>query len=141
MNFYTKWQIFRGIHCPFPWLNWFILFLSPCLIFLKYYYHSFFIFTEYKTRDCIPQLVTDYLQKKINIDPIITHQLPFDKLHEALELFHAGKTWVLHLPICTPIPHRRKLSSVTSQRFYENEMVAWTFAFTLTLTLFLPSWW
>ncbi|XP_004590677.1 alcohol dehydrogenase 1-like [Ochotona princeps] len=47
---------------------------------------------DYKTRDCIPQLVTDYLQKKINIDPVITHQLPFDKLHEALELFHAGKT-------------------------------------------------
>ncbi|KAM6148113.1 alcohol dehydrogenase 1-like [Erethizon dorsatum] len=47
---------------------------------------------DYKTRDCIPQIVTDYLQSKINIDPIITHQLPFSQLHKALEMYHAGKT-------------------------------------------------
>ncbi|XP_051041372.1 alcohol dehydrogenase 1 [Phodopus roborovskii] len=47
---------------------------------------------DYKTRDCIPQLVTDYLQDKINIDPLVTHQLPFNQLHKALELYHSGKT-------------------------------------------------
>ncbi|XDB51243.1 hypothetical protein AB1E18_004806 [Capra hircus] len=47
---------------------------------------------DYKTRDCFPQLVTAYLQNKINIDPLITHQLPFDQLHKAFELYHAGKT-------------------------------------------------
>lgn len=47
---------------------------------------------DYKTRDCIPQIVTDYLQDKINIDPLVTHQLPFNQLHKALELYHAGKT-------------------------------------------------
>ncbi|XP_045853803.1 alcohol dehydrogenase 1-like [Meles meles] len=47
---------------------------------------------DYKTRDCIPQLVTSYLQNKINIDPLVTHQLPFDQLHKAFELYHAGKT-------------------------------------------------
>uniref|UniRef100_U3KNT2 Uncharacterized protein n=1 Tax=Oryctolagus cuniculus TaxID=9986 RepID=U3KNT2_RABIT len=47
--------------------------------------------TCYKTRDCILQLVTDYLQNKINIDPLLTHQLSSDKLHEAFELYHAGK--------------------------------------------------
>ncbi|XP_006059263.3 alcohol dehydrogenase 1 [Bubalus bubalis] len=46
----------------------------------------------YKTKDCCPQLVTAYLQNKINIDPLITHQLPFDELHKAFELYHAGKT-------------------------------------------------
>ncbi|XP_021014788.1 alcohol dehydrogenase 1-like [Mus caroli] len=46
---------------------------------------------DYKTRDCIPQIVTDYLQNKINIDPLVTYQLPFNKLHEALELYHSGK--------------------------------------------------
>ncbi|NP_081221.1 alcohol dehydrogenase 6A (class V) [Mus musculus] len=46
---------------------------------------------DYKTRDCIPQIVTDYLQNKINIDPLVTYQLPFNQLHEALELFHSGK--------------------------------------------------
>ncbi|XP_047574013.1 alcohol dehydrogenase 1-like [Lutra lutra] len=47
---------------------------------------------DYKTRDCIPQLVTSYLQNKINIDPLVTHQLPFDQIHKAFELYHAGKT-------------------------------------------------
>nr|XP_006208997.2 alcohol dehydrogenase 1-like [Vicugna pacos] len=46
----------------------------------------------YKTRDCVPQLVTDYLRNKINIGPLITHQLPFEQLHKAFELYHAGKT-------------------------------------------------
>uniref|UniRef100_A0A8D1X796 Enoyl reductase (ER) domain-containing protein n=1 Tax=Sus scrofa TaxID=9823 RepID=A0A8D1X796_PIG len=39
-----------------------------------------------------PQLVTDYLQNKINIDPLITHQLPFNQIHKAFELYRAGKT-------------------------------------------------
>ncbi|CAD7693504.1 unnamed protein product [Nyctereutes procyonoides] len=47
---------------------------------------------DYKTRDCIHHLVTDYLQNKINIDLLVTHQLPFDQLHKAFELYHAGKT-------------------------------------------------
>ncbi|KAM5255592.1 alcohol dehydrogenase 1-like [Ctenodactylus gundi] len=47
---------------------------------------------DYKTRDCIPQIVADYLQNKINIDPLITHQLPFNQLHKALKFYHAGKT-------------------------------------------------
>ncbi|KFO28012.1 Alcohol dehydrogenase 1 [Fukomys damarensis] len=47
---------------------------------------------DYKTRGCIPQIVTDYLQIKINIDPIITHQLPFSQIHKAFEMYHAGKT-------------------------------------------------
>uniref|UniRef100_A0A8C3YFV3 Alcohol dehydrogenase 1-like n=1 Tax=Catagonus wagneri TaxID=51154 RepID=A0A8C3YFV3_9CETA len=46
---------------------------------------------DYKTRDSFPQLVTDYLQNKINIDPLITHQLPFNQLHKAFELYRAGK--------------------------------------------------
>uniref|UniRef100_A0A8D1U0B6 Alcohol dehydrogenase-like C-terminal domain-containing protein n=1 Tax=Sus scrofa TaxID=9823 RepID=A0A8D1U0B6_PIG len=47
---------------------------------------------DYKTRDSFPQLVTDYLQNKINIDPLITHQLPFNQIHKAFELYRAGKT-------------------------------------------------
>lgn len=45
----------------------------------------------YKTRDCIPQLVTDYMQNKIHADALITHQLPFDQLHTAMDLYKAGK--------------------------------------------------
>nr|XP_048312895.1 alcohol dehydrogenase 1-like [Myodes glareolus] len=47
---------------------------------------------DYKTKDCIPQLVTDYLQNKINIDPLVTHQLPFKELHKAMKLYYKGKT-------------------------------------------------
>ncbi|XP_049641255.1 alcohol dehydrogenase 1-like [Suncus etruscus] len=46
---------------------------------------------DYKTRDCIPQLVTDYMKNKINVNPLITHQLPFDQLQEALKLYETGK--------------------------------------------------
>ncbi|XP_010635057.1 alcohol dehydrogenase 1 isoform X1 [Fukomys damarensis] len=48
------------------------------------------IMGEYKTRSCIPKLVTDYIQKKFNTDPLITHQLPFQKINEAFELLHGG---------------------------------------------------
>ncbi|XP_075400985.1 alcohol dehydrogenase 1-like [Tenrec ecaudatus] len=47
---------------------------------------------DYKTRDAIPELVTDYLKNKINIDPLITHQLPFNQIHKAMDLYNAGKT-------------------------------------------------
>lgn len=40
----------------------------------------------YKTRDDIPKLVTDYIQKKINIDALITHKLPFEKVNKAFKL-------------------------------------------------------
>nr|XP_005608659.3 alcohol dehydrogenase 1 [Equus caballus] len=49
------------------------------------------ILGKYKTRDSIPKLVTDYLQKKINIDPLITHKLPFERINEAFELLQGGK--------------------------------------------------
>ncbi|XP_040822988.1 alcohol dehydrogenase 6-like [Ochotona curzoniae] len=50
------------------------------------------ILGAYKTRDCIPQLVTDYLQNKINTDPLITHQLPFEKINDAFKLLQ-NESW------------------------------------------------
>ena len=47
--------------------------------------------TDYKTRDSIITLVTDYLQNKINIDPLITHKLRFERINEAFELLQGGK--------------------------------------------------
>uniref|UniRef100_G3TZW9 Alcohol dehydrogenase N-terminal domain-containing protein n=1 Tax=Loxodonta africana TaxID=9785 RepID=G3TZW9_LOXAF len=49
---------------------------------------------DYKTRDCIPQLVTAY--NGINIDPLITHELPFNQIHKVMELFYAGKSFSIH---------------------------------------------
>ncbi|XP_063105523.1 alcohol dehydrogenase 1-like isoform X8 [Cavia porcellus] len=44
---------------------------------------------EYKTRSCIPKLVTDYMQRKFNTDSLITHQFPFEKINKAFELFRS----------------------------------------------------
>ncbi|XP_037365550.2 alcohol dehydrogenase 1-like [Talpa occidentalis] len=45
---------------------------------------------EYKSRDSVPKLVTDYLQKRIDIEPLITHKLPFEKINEAFGLLRDG---------------------------------------------------
>uniref|UniRef100_A0A8C9PSA3 Alcohol dehydrogenase n=1 Tax=Spermophilus dauricus TaxID=99837 RepID=A0A8C9PSA3_SPEDA len=42
------------------------------------------------SESCIPKMVTDYLQKKINIDPLITHKLPFESINKAFELLQEG---------------------------------------------------
>ncbi|XP_057880271.1 alcohol dehydrogenase 1-like [Melospiza georgiana] len=46
----------------------------------------------YKTRECIPKLVSDYLEKKFNPDLLITHTLPFARVNEGFELLRAGKS-------------------------------------------------
>nr|XP_009500428.1 PREDICTED: alcohol dehydrogenase 1 {ECO:0000250/UniProtKB:P80338} [Phalacrocorax carbo] len=46
----------------------------------------------WKMRDCIPKLVSSYLEKKFNSDLLITHTLPITKVNEGFELLHAGKS-------------------------------------------------
>uniref|UniRef100_A0A8D2QC24 Alcohol dehydrogenase I n=1 Tax=Zonotrichia albicollis TaxID=44394 RepID=A0A8D2QC24_ZONAL len=46
----------------------------------------------WKTRECIPKLVSSYLEKKFNSDLLITHTLPFAKVNEGFELLRAGKS-------------------------------------------------
>ncbi|KAK2546076.1 hypothetical protein Q9966_000553 [Columba livia] len=46
----------------------------------------------FKARDCIPKLVSSYLEKKFNSDLLITHTLPFAKVNEGFELLRAGKS-------------------------------------------------
>ncbi|NXT92341.1 ADH1 dehydrogenase, partial [Anhinga rufa] len=45
----------------------------------------------WKMRDCIPKLVSSYLEKKFNSDLLITHTLPITKVNEGFELLRAGK--------------------------------------------------
>uniref|UniRef100_A0A674H8Z4 Alcohol dehydrogenase I n=1 Tax=Taeniopygia guttata TaxID=59729 RepID=A0A674H8Z4_TAEGU len=45
----------------------------------------------WKTRECIPKLVSSYLEGKFNSDLLITHTLPFAKVNEGFELLRAGK--------------------------------------------------
>ncbi|XP_027593944.2 alcohol dehydrogenase 1-like isoform X2 [Pipra filicauda] len=46
----------------------------------------------WKMRDCIPRLVSSYLEKKFNSDLLITHTLPFAQVNEGFELLRAGKS-------------------------------------------------
>ena len=45
-----------------------------------------------KGRTDVPKIVDWYMQGKIEIDPLITHQLPLDRINEAFDLMHEGKS-------------------------------------------------
>ncbi|XP_027681265.2 alcohol dehydrogenase 1 [Chelonia mydas] len=50
------------------------------------------VFGGWKSKDSVPKLVADYMGKKFNLDALITHTLPFDKINEGFELLRAGKS-------------------------------------------------
>jgi len=41
-------------------------------------------------RTDVPKIVDWYMDKKISIDPLITHIMPLDKINDAFDLMHAG---------------------------------------------------
>jgi S-(hydroxymethyl)glutathione dehydrogenase/alcohol dehydrogenase len=43
-------------------------------------------------RTDVPRIVDWYMEKKIEIDPMITHQMPLDRINQAFDLMHAGKS-------------------------------------------------
>ncbi len=43
-------------------------------------------------RTDVPKIVDWYMEKKINIDDLITHQMPLEKINEAFDLMHEGKS-------------------------------------------------
>ena len=43
-------------------------------------------------RTDVPKIVDWYMQGKIQIDPMITHTLPLDRINEGFDLMHAGKS-------------------------------------------------
>ncbi len=43
-------------------------------------------------RTDVPKIVDWYMQGKIDIDPMITHKLPLEKINDAFDLMHAGKS-------------------------------------------------
>ncbi len=40
----------------------------------------------------VPKIVEWYMDKKIEIDPLITHTMPLDKINDAFDLMHQGKS-------------------------------------------------
>uniref|UniRef100_A0A8C9NLH4 alcohol dehydrogenase n=1 Tax=Serinus canaria TaxID=9135 RepID=A0A8C9NLH4_SERCA len=63
----------------------------PQLPFSHYSGSSSLLFLGWKPTECIPKLVSGYLEKKFNSDLLITHTLPFAKVNEGFELLRAGK--------------------------------------------------
>lgn len=49
-------------------------------------------FGGWKSVDSVPNLVTDYKNKKFDLDILVTHALPFDKINEATDLLTQGKS-------------------------------------------------
>lgn len=47
-------------------------------------------FGGWKSKDSVPQLVQDYMAKKLILDEFITHTLPFEKINEGFDLLHSG---------------------------------------------------
>ena len=45
-----------------------------------------------KGRTDVPKVVDWYMQGKIQIDPMITHVMPLDKINDAFDLMHAGES-------------------------------------------------
>jgi len=43
-------------------------------------------------RSDVPRIVDWYMEGKINIDDLITHTMPLDKINDAFDLMHAGKS-------------------------------------------------
>ncbi|TDP43300.1 hypothetical protein DES42_1121, partial [Zavarzinia compransoris] len=43
-------------------------------------------------RTDVPRIVDWYMDGKIEIDPMITHVLPLDRINDAFDLMHHGKS-------------------------------------------------
>lgn len=49
-------------------------------------------FGGWKSRDSVPKLVDEYLNKKMMLDEFVTHNMPFEKINEAFDLMRSGKS-------------------------------------------------
>ncbi|KAJ0178049.1 hypothetical protein K1T71_005872 [Dendrolimus kikuchii] len=49
-------------------------------------------FGGYKSRESVPKLVDEYLNKKLPLDEFVTHNVPLKEINEAFHLMHAGKS-------------------------------------------------
>ncbi|XP_077292393.1 alcohol dehydrogenase class-3 Fdh [Arctopsyche grandis] len=47
-------------------------------------------FGGWKSRDSVPKLVDDYMNKKLLLDEFVTHTLSFDDVNKAFDLLHSG---------------------------------------------------
>ena len=51
-------------------------------------------FTGWKSRESVPKLVEEYLNKELKVDEFVSHNVKLDKINEAFDLMHSGKRYV-----------------------------------------------
>lgn len=49
-------------------------------------------FGGWKSVESVPKLVEEYMQKKIKVDEFVSHTMDLDKINEAFDLMHSGKS-------------------------------------------------
>jgi S-(hydroxymethyl)glutathione dehydrogenase / alcohol dehydrogenase len=49
------------------------------------------LFKGWKSRDSVPRLVEDYLNKKVKVDEFVSHDVPFEEINNAFHLMHSGQ--------------------------------------------------
>lgn len=49
-------------------------------------------FGGWKSRDSVPKLVDEYMNKGLMVDEFVSHTMPLEKVNEAFDLMHAGKS-------------------------------------------------
>ena len=49
-------------------------------------------FGGWKSVESVPKLVDEYQKKELMVDEFITHTVPLDKINEAFDLLHGGKS-------------------------------------------------
>ncbi|XP_018419783.1 PREDICTED: alcohol dehydrogenase 1-like isoform X1 [Nanorana parkeri] len=50
------------------------------------------VYGGYKSMDSVPQLVSDYMAGKFDLDGLVTHTLPFTQINKGFELLRTGKS-------------------------------------------------
>ena len=48
----------------------------------------------WKSRDSVPQLVENYLGKKVKVDEFVSHTFTLTDINQAFEVMHQGKRYV-----------------------------------------------
>ncbi|ESO89065.1 hypothetical protein LOTGIDRAFT_228995 [Lottia gigantea] len=49
-------------------------------------------FGGWKSRDSVPKLVDEYMRKELKVDEFVSFTLPLDKINEAFDYMHSGKS-------------------------------------------------
>ncbi|XP_075465567.1 alcohol dehydrogenase 1-like isoform X3 [Ascaphus truei] len=50
------------------------------------------LFGGWKSKDYVPKLVCDFMEKKFELDGLITHKLPFVEINHGFDLLHKGES-------------------------------------------------